>query len=63
MENFNLLVNAGVENGGILQPVAKRFVIQRHARAGRNLRRRGRIPVVDPFVLLHELSAAPTRRA
>src|SRR6267142_2476729 len=51
MQDFNLLFDARIENGRILQAVAKRFVIQKNARAGRNRRRRGDVPVVYPFVL------------
>jgi hypothetical protein len=53
MQDFDLFFDAGVEDRGILQTVAKGFVIHQHACARRNRRRRGHVPVVDPFVLLH----------
>src|SRR6266849_5337067 len=51
MQDFDLFFDARIENGWILQPVAKRFVIQQDARAGRDRRRRGEVPIVNPFVL------------
>ncbi len=53
VENFDFFFDAGVVDRGILQAVAQGFVIQEDARAGGDLRRRGQVPVVDPFVLWH----------
>ncbi len=53
MKNFNFLFNSRVLNGGILQPIAQRLIVQKHPRAGRDAHRPNRIPVVDPFVVVH----------
>ena len=53
MQDFDLFFDARVNHGGILQTVAKGFVIHQHAGARRNRRRRGGVPIVDPFVLVH----------
>ena len=53
MQDFDLFFDAGVVDRGILQTIAQGFVVHQDARAGRNRRRGGDVPVVDPFVLLH----------
>ncbi len=53
MQDFDFFFDAGIEDRRILQTVAQGFVIHQDARAGRNCRRRGGVPVVNPFVLLH----------
>jgi len=51
MQDFDLFFYAGIEYRRILQAVSKRLVIQKNARAGRDRRRRGEVPIVNPFVL------------
>src|SRR5262245_3184946 len=57
MENFDFFIDAGIENGRILQAVAKRFIVQQDFRARRNQRRRGSVPIVNPFIERHSESA------
>ncbi len=52
MQDRDLFFDAGVEDGRILQTIAQGFVIHQHARARRNRRRRGGVPVKNPFVLM-----------
>ena len=51
MQDFDFFFDIGIEDGRILQTVAQRFVIQQDARTGRNRRRRGHVPIVNPFAL------------
>jgi len=51
VQDFNFFLDRGIVHGRVLQAVAEGFVIQKDARAGWDCRRRGQIPIVDPFVL------------
>ncbi len=51
VQDFDFFFDAGVVDGGILQAVAERFVIQQNACARWNQRGGGLVPVVDPFVV------------
>src|SRR5215510_12122345 len=57
MQDADLLFDAWVVNGRVLQPIAQGLVIQQNPRARSNQRRRGQVPVVDPFILWHRTSA------
>src|SRR5277367_1745047 len=59
MQDFDFFRDAGVVDARILQAIAQRLVIQQDVRSWRDERRRGYVPVVNPFVLLHRLAFFP----
>src|SRR5208282_4533282 len=54
MQDFDFFFDARIVDARILQTVTKRFVVEQNLRAGSDKRGSGRIPVINPFVLLHQ---------